>query len=535
MGTDLRQVFFTVDTVKLLVERDKTGAELVNLLPNPDGDLGGWGWVTPVTNTAMARQAGTTPAVLEFSNSATQAVVMTSPALYVSAGVYLAARWKVQTSSSTGFHRARLDFFNAAGSLLGSSTQTGYLANGTAATRSISATITPATTAYARLRFDLFNNTSGADAVAGQYVRFNDAVVTQAATSGALSAIATATAPVAYYTDVITSAQQITVNREGIDVGTLTARIASNALDPSTTTTLRPGRRVILQALANGVWEPLFTGKTSNARVSYAIGADGPLAVTQLTAVDAVPSLAATKTPYLAQFPQFLRQALEAATTPVPWDLDGQTGQQAGTGLTVGLDPAATLLDAIIRVRDSAKGMAWVSRRGVVSVYSGTLLSSTVADTWTEDDYAEDVEIGYDTSQAINKITVQDWVSSTQTTYGPYIDRVSVRQWGELSATYTTVGATPAAFAASILATNKDPVLTINATSVAMTTQTDLDRYATREIGDRITLTCLAPALTVDARIRGISHVLTANANGRDSWFTTYQYDVNGRAPIPTA
>lgn len=534
MGTDLTQQFFTTDKVRLLIERDPVGAELVNLLPNPDGTLGGWGWVTPVTNTAVTRQTGSSPAVLELSNAATQAVVMTSPALWISPGVYIAARWKVQASSSTGFHRGRIDFFNAAGSLLGSSTQTGYLANGTAATRQISATLAPASTAYARLRLDMFNNTSGADAVAGQYVRFNDAVVSQAATSAALTNIAINVVPVAYYTDVLPSAQKITLNRGAGDVGVLGAVIASNALDPSVSTTLRPGRRVILQGRANGAWEPMFTGKTSNARVSYAISGSNVMAVTQVTALDATPTLAATKTPFLAQFPVFLRQAFEAATEPVPWNLDGDTGQAAGIGLSPATDPAATLMDAVIRVRDSTQGLAWVSRLGVVTVYSKGNLPATVVDTYTDTDYAEDVEIEFDTDAAINKVTVQDWSGSVMTTYGPYIDRASVRQWGERPVTYTTVAVTPALFAAGILTANKTPVLTISSTSVAMTTQTDLDRYVTRDLGDRVALTCTAPALTVDARILAVSHVLTAVPNGQDTWFTTFQYGVNGRAPIPT-
>lgn len=43
-----------LDRVRLDVERDLATGELVNLIQNPSGDLGGWGWITPVASTAMS-------------------------------------------------------------------------------------------------------------------------------------------------------------------------------------------------------------------------------------------------------------------------------------------------------------------------------------------------------------------------------------------------------------------------------------------------------------------------------------------------
>ncbi len=39
--------------LRLEVEDDPLPGALVNLVPNPDGELGGWGWLTPVVGSIM--------------------------------------------------------------------------------------------------------------------------------------------------------------------------------------------------------------------------------------------------------------------------------------------------------------------------------------------------------------------------------------------------------------------------------------------------------------------------------------------------
>ncbi len=107
-----------LDRVRLDVERDLATGELVNLIQNPSGDLGGWGWITPVASTAMS--GGTE---LAYAGVASVANWFTSELSPVTAGNYVAASWTNPFHTNSGLARAQLVWYDSTGAVVSSGTQ----------------------------------------------------------------------------------------------------------------------------------------------------------------------------------------------------------------------------------------------------------------------------------------------------------------------------------------------------------------------------------------------------------------------------
>lgn len=169
------QEFNTVDVVRLEVETDPTG--LVNLVKNPSGELGGWGWITPVAGSALV---GTGSNLAYRSPGSVASYFYTEP-MPVTAGQYVAASWRDLSS----VYKAKFEWLDASLNVLSSAAQTAYI-TGTGNPVYYGPYQDPASTAYCRLRFDHYANTSGGNPTAGTYLYFTKVTVAKAATSGAL-------------------------------------------------------------------------------------------------------------------------------------------------------------------------------------------------------------------------------------------------------------------------------------------------------------------------------------------------------------
>lgn len=172
---NVRQGFLPRDVLKLEIERDpNAGAgELLNILPNPDGLKGAWGWTTPVDNTRITASAG----VFTFTTSVAQAAYFTSDIFGVTTSGWTAAAWEVTGGSN--FHRVRFEWLDVNKNLISRSDTTGYIT--AAAATNYAAAQAPATAVYARIRFDLFSTLYLAAPTAGQTLAFkNPRVVTGA-------------------------------------------------------------------------------------------------------------------------------------------------------------------------------------------------------------------------------------------------------------------------------------------------------------------------------------------------------------------
>lgn len=177
------QEFNTVDVVRLEVETDPAG--LVNMIPNPNGELGGWGWVTPLAFSQVSGDGED----LSYQYTAAGASYFYSEPMVMSAGQYVAARLVLLAASPpigiNAYTRNRFEFLDAAGAVISSSAQTALVQVGTV---NMSAVVAPALTAFVRLRFDMYTS-GGANPAGFNAISFNGVTVAKAATSGALQSV----------------------------------------------------------------------------------------------------------------------------------------------------------------------------------------------------------------------------------------------------------------------------------------------------------------------------------------------------------
>lgn len=165
------------DSIRLEVEVVPDG--LPNMVKNPSGADGAWGWLTPVSGTKVI--ANDAPS-LSLTTTATQAVYTTTDYLRVNAGRYVAARLDFISASTNVTLRPRFDFYDATRTFLSSAAQGADLVAGTNYVTGVAA---PAGTSYVRLRLDMY--LSGGNPVSGNIATFNNVMVTHAADSATLS------------------------------------------------------------------------------------------------------------------------------------------------------------------------------------------------------------------------------------------------------------------------------------------------------------------------------------------------------------
>lgn len=174
------QEFNTVDVVRLEVETDPTG--LVNLVQNPSGELGGWGWITTLSNSAMSGIAGP---LLQYERTVAGASSFTTEALPIAAGEYAAARWEAVAAAGAAYVRARFEWLDSAGALLSSSAQSAYFST-TTTVGTAAPVVAPASTAFVRLRFDLYSDNTGTNPTGTHWLKLHEVTVATASTSGDL-------------------------------------------------------------------------------------------------------------------------------------------------------------------------------------------------------------------------------------------------------------------------------------------------------------------------------------------------------------
>lgn len=141
MAIDLTQ------DLRLEVEVPTTG--LPNLVQNPNGAFGSWGWITPLANQKISADS----VGLYFTSTTTNASGQywyTEP-MAVAANQHVAARFDF--SSTTIWHAARIDYLNSSRVHTGQSAWTNFTPG--AGTKYLPAAQVPAGTAYVRLRIEL--------------------------------------------------------------------------------------------------------------------------------------------------------------------------------------------------------------------------------------------------------------------------------------------------------------------------------------------------------------------------------------------
>ena len=173
------------DLLRLEVETTPDG--LPNLVQNPSGDLGGWGWITPVPGSYMYQGSnGGNTIAYRHPNSAGVAGYFTTELLPAAAGTYYAARADVAGVTVGHNVKASFEWYDATKTLLSTTAQTTAWTTGT---NYRTALIAPASTAYVKLRLDFYSGTS--TPAAFSFIDLRNVMVTYAATSGALQSVRT--------------------------------------------------------------------------------------------------------------------------------------------------------------------------------------------------------------------------------------------------------------------------------------------------------------------------------------------------------
>ena len=532
----MRQSFKTVDVLRLDLERPPATGELVSLVENPDGELGGWGWITPAGAVAGGTVGGQRR--LWYFTGATGR--MEAETKRVTPGHWLRASWVLPAIGRPAYYRVHVEFRDAAGGVISSS----LLHSGQPSTSRIfsSAVQVKPGSHSARLIFSFAASADMATPLpSGTRVDLTGVKWAAAPTSAALAGIADAQ-PV-YYVDVLGPTHDIGIERDGFNVATLSATIIDATLDPSQSDIVRPGRRVRLVVDDSG--EVLFTGKTLTAKVSYDLTRSdaNERARIALSAVDPFTEPAKAKRADGVRTINELSAVLEGAG--VPWDVNGYSGQYAGANI-VAHHPEASAVDQVAITRDSNLGYAWVSRRGVLTVRDRSQMTTTPAATLDETVYNGDLVIDYDPDQVMNTLTVKAlvvdaWDDTVEVEFGPFVDQDSVDEWGPQSAEFTVQGipatqddegnwssAPIATLAAMILINTGQPERRVQSLTVPIATTAALP-HALRDLYDLVRVVNERADIDQNLRVTGIKHAITP-----EKWLMTLTFNGDGVVGQPS-
>ncbi|GAA5154812.1 hypothetical protein GCM10023340_38950 [Nocardioides marinquilinus] len=500
-----RQEFTTTDVLRLRALQPWPG--MPNLITNPSGAGGRSGWglnsgyqITVVPQGFRLLRGGATPA--------TYGPIKLAP------GVDTRVRAQIRrTGSSTA--GAALKF-----------TLRFRRTNGTSVTSADSSTTTAAN-GVATLAVD-----APADAVSvsiavatagvtlGQALVIRDLVLIAGAAGEVNASTLTAERTVV---DVLAPSHDLTIERDELQLSTLSGTVLAASLDPAANTTLRKGTPIDAQVLVAGAWESIFRGTVQTARTTYDLlarnVADEKRTRIAFTAVDNLTTLATTSRPdgvaTIAQLPAVL------AGTGVPWNCNGSTDA---------LDPdvpvtyvskveQATAVDQVAITRDSVLGYAWVDRKGVLQAWDRDLISNAVVDVLSEDVYASNgIDLDFDPARLINAVTIKRLTVGTdgnteEVPYGPYNDLASQRRWNDIRpAEFTVHGLSDAQiadYAAEILAANSTPGVKVNSITLTLATTAQLGAHVLRDLYDLVTIVNTRAGIDEDARVVSVTHRIT--------------------------
>jgi len=348
--------------------------------------------------------------------------------------------------------------------------------------------------------------------------------------------------------NILGPTQQIEVTRKGLDVGLLSADIKDALLDPADSDTIRPGKRVRLRALVGTVWESVFEGVLTSAKVTYDKKKNIRSKIEthiNITAADAMATLAnhgeSRGVARIVDLPHILEGK------GVPWSVNG-SGNQISTANVVTYNDNASTVDQIAVTRDSAMGFAFVDRNNVLVAMDREFYYN---ETWTEEymfadepylnayvSYS-DIDVDFDLEQCINSVEIK-WLrydigtgQTEEVSYGPYIDQESIDTWGARSATFTIQGATESAaliqdYADSVLSANALPYIKVNSLKMPVRNPKELEVAATYDLYD-------SPYVSYGEKVNDfftiteIKHVITP-----EKWTVEYGFgDINSVA-VPT-
>lgn len=542
------------DVLLLEIEDDPTG--LVNLIPNPSGGHGGYGWIDPSRDMHARLAPGGGPNAIEFIDNPPAQVTPTripkirSLPFKVTGGDYIAARWEergftatAETQAASAYYAARL-VFDVNGAVVASSLSPRYLIG--TSTRTYAAVQVPAGATSGVIEYLHYSNATLAFGAVGGQWRHAGVTVATAATAAELVGLDYID-PTPTYTNIIDPGHSISVHRGGLDVGTLNAEVLDATLDPAVAPLIRPGKRCRLRVYLGGLSTvTLFTGHLTAAQVVYHYldrVPDQKRARITLAATDPLARLAATPMPLTVGSIADLRRTL--AYGGVPWNVNGSIDQIPPTSAAiVATSDNATLVDQVAITRDTDHGYAFITKEGRIQVTDPDHMPPGYVAFLDEAIYTPTVQASFDTDACINAATIvrryidADGETKEETT--TWTDAGSIDRWGQHSATFTVAGAIdPAAFARDVFTANATPTRRLTGIRINIRDETFLE-YAQLELYDRVILDHTDADISEYAYITSITHTITPTEWLVDLGFappttvaTPQQVPALGRSPVP--
>lgn len=538
------QQFLTTDVVRLEVQEG--WPDLPNLVPNPSGESGAWGWsctsswtleqtavpslLVKASASQMFRSVGA------FSDRAEIQRVTASDDLYVRAWITVdevSAPPVGQLGAGLNVN-ARSAVTGISNPIVPHNSSTEILGPGTYEFPPVEV---PVDSDAIRLALYLPAAVGGVQPM----MKYRNAILIM----GTLDEV-TASDPFSEpgWINVIGSTNKIDTERDELDAGFLNATIFDSALDPASTDLIRPGKRCRMLVLVDGVWEPIFTGLLDNPSTAYLVDdpniPDTKRAQVQLVANDPAATLAAEPRPNGVGTIDELPAVLLGCG--VPWNVNGSTATiDPGAATVVAVNESASALDQVAITRDTAQGYAWVDRTGTVQAWDAADLGAVVVDTLDETTYSR-VDPDFDIARLINDVVVNlsrinpGTGETEEIQFGPYISGPSIREWRRRRAEFRIQGIDEALvpdYAAAILAANATPAKRINEVTLPLRTIAEVEAHALRDLYDLVAVSNERAGISgQQSRVTSVKHSLIATPSGAQ-WSMTLGFATEGTVAVP--
>lgn len=527
------QQFKTTDVVRLEVQEG--WPDLPNLIQNPSGQGGAWGWwgvgLGSVEGLGDRIRIRTSEIFSGMGIANTEAAVKVAPAMKLrGAFTNLGLHTDVPISNV----QYTLRKYDASGVQIPGPITWVDIVPGV---NSIPVQNVPSGTA--RIDLVVSYNLIGTDEDA--YLDITD-VVLMAGTSSEVAASDPLTEP--GWVDILGSTHEINTERDELDAGFLNATVFDAALDPATDDLIRPGKRCRLLTLVGGVWKEIFTGELADPSTAYNVRdprtPDGKRTEIKLVAHDRAAALVNSTRPNgvgtLAELPSVL------IGTGVPWNINGSTSAIDPTGVTVvAVNESATALDQVAITRDTVRGYAWMDRTGTLQAWDADQISTAVTAVLDEDDYS-DLNLDFDLGRCINTVVVRvsrinpGTGDTEEIELGPYMDPASIREWGQRRAEFRVQGVLEEdvpAYAAAVLAANATPAKRINEVVLPLRTLDEVAAKALTDLYDLVELANDRGGITGQrSRVATVKHSIRAD-RGRGTWSMTLAFSTDGSVAVP--
>lgn len=330
--------------------------------------------------------------------------------------------------------------------------------------------------------------------------------------------------------NLISDAAEVEVHREELNVGTLSARVPGATFDPTVNADARVARRVRVIANTDAGPVPLFTGHVSKLDVTY--DADGRRMV-QLEALDAVQRLANLAFPRGVSIIDHLPQIM--THLHVPYLIDGDAAYQVRKYEEAFYLDGASLLDQVVIARDTSGGYAWVDGAGVLQLYNAAAMPAVPVVAFSDmhapgdpdhqcylpgDGLAAASSEDVVNALALTRLQIDTVSGETVELTEHYRDSASIAQWGrrEVQLRVAADQADGEAIAEDVFARNAQLAPRPDTVSFPVRDAGELRRAAALDLMAPVAFAYTPAGLETVVRVAGIRHHLEASRSARGRW-----------------